>query len=128
MNNYIVYHNPDERGFPANESDFSILTNKAAPRDVSGSTIWLITGEGRPREFFLALKFVATAVESGEDEGFRTRISGEHGQRFDPMIRIDDQPWFAEFKRRRANFSLGFGEIKDLNVVAGLERLAARVV
>jgi hypothetical protein len=124
MSNYIVYHNPDQRGFTANRSDFSILTNKTAPRDVCGSTIWLITGEGKPRQFFLALKFVADEVQSGEDEGFRTRISGEHGQRFDPMVRLDGETWFAEFKRQRANFSLGFGEIKDPEIIAGLERLA----
>src|SRR5213080_1431177 len=101
MSNYIVCHNPDQRGFPANQSDLSILTNKAAPRDVCGSTIWLITGAGKPRRFFLALKFVADEVRSGEDEGFRTRISGEHGRRFDPMVRLDGEPWFAEFKRQR---------------------------
>ena len=100
-----------------------MLTNKTVSQNVCGSTIWLITAEGRPRQFYLVLNFVADVVESGEGEGFRTRIRGEHGHKFDPMIRIDDQPWFTEFKRQQGNFSFGFSSINDDRVVAGLEAL-----
>ena len=126
MSNYIVYHNPDKMPFPASESTLAVLTNKAVSQSVCGSTIWLITGEGRPRQFHLVLNFVANVVESGKDEGFHTRVRGERGHKFDPMIRIDDQPWFGEFKRRQGNFSFGFSSINDDRVVAGLEALVSQ--
>ncbi len=126
MSNYIVYHNPDKMAFPASESDLTVLTNKTVSHNVCGSTIWLIKSEGRPRQFYLVLNFVADVVESGEDEGFRTRVRGEHGHKFDPMIRIDDQPWFEELKRRQGNFSFGFSSINDDRVIAGLEALVSQ--
>ena len=126
MSNYIVYHNPAKMPFPASESAFAVLTNKTVSQNVCGSTVWLITGDYRPRQFYLVLNFVADVVESGEKEGFRTRVRGEHGHKFDPMIRIDDQPWFGEFKRRQGNFSFGFSPISDDRVIAGLEDLVNR--
>jgi hypothetical protein len=103
-----------------------VLTNKSTS-NVAGSRIWLITGEGQPRKYFLVLWFLADVVESGEDEGFKTRVAGEHGQRFDPMIPLDDEEWFLEFKRTRANFSLGFSPINESLFVEGFERLIATV-
>ena len=126
MSNYIVYHNPDKMPFPASESAFAVLTNKTVSQNVCGSTIWLITGDCRPRRFYLVLNFIADVVESGKDDGFRTRIRGEHGHKFDPKIRIDDQPWFPEFKRRQGNFSFGFSPIGDDRVIAGLEEFVNR--
>jgi hypothetical protein len=125
MSHYIVYHNPDKMPFPASESALTVLTNKTVSQNVCGSTIWLITGEGRPRQFYLVLNFIADVVESGEDEGFRTRVRGEHGHKFDPMVRIDDQAWFGQLKRRQGNFAFGFNSINDDRVVAGFETLVS---
>ena len=57
---------------------------------------------------------------------FAPAFAGSIGHKFDPMIRIDDQPWFGEFKRRQGNFSFGFSPISDDRVIAGLEELANR--
>lgn len=127
MSDYIVYHNPDRRQFPASEvTKFVVLTDKSAS-GVVGNRVWLITGEGQPRRYFLVLWFIADIVESGEDEGFRTRIAGGRGHKFDPMIPLDDEEWFQELKRTRANFSLGFGPMNESMFVEGFERLVATV-
>lgn len=127
MPHYIVYHNPDSMGHTAGEiSGFSVVTNKPAGPDVQGSTIWLITGEGTPRRYYLVQRFTADSIESGEDEGFATKISSETGEHFSPMLPLDDEDWFADFRRSVANFSLGLQRISDERFIKGLEEVASR--
>lgn len=76
MPDYVVYHNPDKRGFSAAEcTDFRVLANKPAPNEVIGSRIWLLTGEGRPRKYYLASTFIAENVTHDDAEGFQNCIS-----------------------------------------------------
>ena len=127
MSHYVVYHNPDAMGYTAEEiSGFSVVTNKSPASDVQGSTIWLITGESTPRRYYLVQRFTADLIESGEDEGFKTMISSETGESFSPMLPLDDEPWFADFKRSVANFSLGLQRVSDERFIKGLEEVASR--
>jgi hypothetical protein len=122
MSHYVAYHNPQAMGYTAAEViGFGVLTNKSPASDLQGSTIWLVTGEGAPRKYFLVERFTADLIESAEDEGFATRISSEAGERFSPMIRLDEKHWFKDFLRSNANFSLGLRRITDQRFIHGLE-------
>jgi hypothetical protein len=126
MNHYLVYHNPDTMGYPASEIiKFSVVSDKPGGPDLQGSTIWLITGEGTPRKYYLVQRFTADVIESGEDEGFATKISSETGERFSPMRRLDEEEWFRDFQRSRGNFSLGLQPIRDERFITGLEDVAS---
>jgi hypothetical protein len=123
----IVYHNPDKMPYPATEvTEPGILTNKRVSRNAVGDRIWLLTGEGNPRRFFLRAVFTATDVESGEEHGFRTHIFGKKGKFFQPMIELTDEDWFQDLKRSQGNFAFGYQPITDLRFVRGLESVVAR--
>ena len=124
MPDYVVYHNPDKRGFSAAEcKDFRVLTSNTVPNEVIGSRIWLLTGEGRPRKYYLASTFIAENVTHDDVEGFQNCISAAIGQMFRPMIRIDEENWFPDFLYHQGNFAFGFGVIREEQVVNGLRLL-----
>jgi hypothetical protein len=129
MSHYVVYHNPDIMGYSASQipsNKFSVLTNKSAGADVQGSTIWLVTGEGTLRNYYLVLRFTADVIESGEAEGFATKISSTTGERFSPLRRIDEEEWFPDFRHSQGNFSLGLQRISDERFIKGFEEVAGR--
>jgi hypothetical protein len=124
MKDYVVYHNPDKMGGPVTSLDACmILTKKSVKeKEIIGSRVWLITGEGTPRTYFLRSWFIVDAALSGTDHGFKTKLIGKECRIFDPMVILSEQGWFREFKRRQGNFSLGLQVITDRNSILGLER------
>jgi hypothetical protein len=128
MADYIVYHNPDSMGYPATQiRKFAIVTNKRV-KNAIGDRVWLITGEGQPRNYYLRLYFAIESIDSAEDTGFRTRVSGTHGQFLEPMAKLDDEDWLPELKQTMGNFGLGFERISSVRIINGLERLAGQAV
>ena len=124
MAEVIVYHNPDSMGYPASQVvEPVILTNKRVSKDAVGDRIWLITGDGKPRKFFLRGFFIATNVESGEEEGFRTRVMGVNEHFFSPMIELKGA-WFEDLKRSQGNFAFGYQVVTEGRFVQGLEKAA----
>jgi len=125
MKDFIVYHNPDSMGYPVTKHEsLSVLTNKRVS-DVVGDRVWLLSGEGHPRSYFLCAWFYIDQVDSGEDDGFVTCLRGETGKSFDPMIPIDrDDAWFRDFRAAQGNFAFGFNLIKDITSIKKLEELA----
>ncbi len=124
MTDYIVYHNPDVMGYPASQvQKFEIVTNHVV-RNAVGGRVWLVTGEGRPRNFYLRMYFIVETVGSGEDAGFRTRVSGgSEGQKFEVMPSLDGEEWLDDLKRETGNFSFGFRPIRSQHVIGGLQKL-----
>jgi len=121
MKDYVVYHNPEVMGHAAGNVDpFSVVTNKKVA-DVRGSRVWLLTGEGAPRTFFICSYFIVEKIESGMNDGFETRLSGTTGKKFNPMIELSDEEWFSDFKRSQGNFAFGFQLINEARFVEGLE-------
>lgn len=113
-------------GYPASEVTAPVIvTNKRVSEGAIGSRIWLLTGKGRPRRFFLRGLFTITRVESGEDEGFRTRVWGTGERFFDHMIELTHEDWFEDFKRSQGNFAFGFQPITDDRFIRGLESVAS---
>lgn len=126
MADLVVYHNPDSMGYPATEVVTPVvLTNKRISRRVVGSRLWLLTGEGQPRRYFLRATFLVTEVEASDAERFRTRISGQQAQFFAPMIDLTDEDWFAAFRRGQGNFAFGCQVIRDPRACEGLRRAAS---
>ena len=125
MKDFVVYHNPDAMGYPANEHpSLTVLTNKRVSEDVIGDRVWLLTGEGTPRKYYLCAWFFIDQVESGDDAGFVTCLEGTNGNKFDPMIPIENEEWFRDFRKGQGNFAFGFQPINNQETVERLENLA----
>lgn len=115
MNHYIQYHNPDrwppDRYAKTLQHELVIGTNKRV-RDLMGSTVWLIRGEGRPRRYFLCKRFVVDKIAVlGENDVFRFLVHGDQGVIIDPPILLNELPWFEPFLRSQSNFSFGLNRI-----------------
>lgn len=108
---YVVYHIFERMGYPAIEvGNLAIYTRKPATGAV-GSRVWLITGTGRPRRYFLRATFIVSGVEVSDRPDFQTRLTGTDGQLFDPMPALHDAPWFPTFIRKQGRFAFGFSPV-----------------
>ncbi len=124
MKDFVVYHNPDAMAESVKDVNaFEIVTNKKVV-DVYGDRVWLLTGEGSPRRFLLRSHFIVDQMDSGGE--FATRLSGRVGRAFDPMIELNNEEWFDEFKKSQGNFAFGLQRVKDQRFVHGLEGVADR--
>src|SRR5207253_10871667 len=107
MKDFVIYHNPDAMGRSARElTQLSIVTDKPVS-NIQGDRIWLLTGEGQPRTFFLVAWFIAEEIRSGAESGFGTCVSGKDGTIFRPMKELNSLDWFSDFKRSQGNFAFG---------------------
>jgi hypothetical protein len=126
MNEYVVYHNPDVMGSSVLEvATPSIVTNKPAPADLIGSRVWLLTGEGRPRQFFIRAHFVAARIGSAHGAGYQTRVTGTNARFFAPMVELPRNADVHDFRRRQGNFAFGLQKISDPRHVRLLEEAVA---
>ena len=111
---FVQYHNSEKMGYGCDQiSDFQIVTRKPLQwlqESVLGSVVWLIVGEGRPRRFSVCLMFQADQLGPAPTTGFEYVVRGRHGRRF-AALRIDEEPWFAEFRASQGNFAFGLSEI-----------------
>ena len=126
MAEFVVYHNPDRMGYTADAVDgFNILTNKNVP-SVLGSRVWLLTGEGAPRTYYLRGHFTATRRSRSDEAGFAWLVEGSRTSGFKlPRRRwviLNDEPWFRDFRRSQGNFALGLQSITDRRYIKGLEK------
>lgn len=128
MTDYVQYHNSEKMGVSCLEfspdGDFGIATNKRVSEKIIGSRIWLIGGIDKPRKYYLCYNFIVDdIVEIDDDFGFE--VCGEQGQFFQPPIFLNDFPWFKDFLKSQASFSLGLQRI-DERFVRELEKIAAQ--
>jgi hypothetical protein len=123
MTDYIVYHKAELMGYSALDvENLAIYTNK----DASGSTggrVWLITGEGRPRKYFLRATFLIRSIEGSDKANFKHRITGTDGHLLDPMPLLNMEPWFVAFSKEQGSFGFGFNKIKNTLAQDGLRKL-----
>src|SRR5437660_73658 len=95
MNHFVQYHNPDVMDPFRPSKTFGIVTGKRGGLR-EGDRVWLVTGEGRPREYFLCETFVVERIVSQIAGKFRYRVSGSYGTSLYPL-RIDKTTsWFRE--------------------------------
>jgi hypothetical protein len=113
VRHYLQYHNPERFGpvqIPQEGEPFKIMTRKKPDR-LPGSWVWLISGEGRPRRYFLSKVFLVDRWQPAQDPDFFYVVMGSQGISFQPPLELTGYPWFEQMKHRFANFSLGLTEI-----------------
>jgi len=123
----VQYHNPDKmREYKSGKRGFGIVTDKPFRR-VDGDRVWLISRQGKPRNYEYVLCETFIADESGPDPSGRYRyfVNGSDGKSFDPPILIDkNEEWFRRLFRVTQHFRRGLMNIRDEKVVRGLSSLA----
>lgn len=113
MKHYVVYHNPDTFGGPPTPwSEPIVYTNKSVD-NLCGDRIWLITGSGRPRQYYLCGTFIVTDIGHNPNLKFSNIVKGIEGPYFDPPIEIGKLPWFDEFRSNMRNFAFGLQPISN---------------
>jgi hypothetical protein len=113
-------------GYPADVvGNCNFVTNKNIP-SVIGSRVWLVTGEGTPRVYYLTGCFTPTKRSVYGEQGFMWLVEGS--PRSGVRLRrkqwpvLNGEPWFKDFRRSQGNFGLGLQAIKDSRYVRGLEK------
>ncbi|HOT91082.1 MAG TPA: DUF3883 domain-containing protein [Anaerolineae bacterium] len=123
---YVQYHNSEKMGFSCLEfspdDGFGIVTNKRISANLLGNRIWLIGGIEKPRQYYLCYNFIADEILELDDE-FGFEVNGREGQFFQPPVLLNDFPWFKDFLKSQASFSLGLQRI-DEKFVRELEKVA----
>jgi len=121
VSHYLVYHSAEKMGHSYRDDDetpsvgYSIVTKKSAV-NIPGNTIWVISGEGQPRDYRLEYWFDAIDLKTIEDPEFSTQVFGSEGYTFKGGVPIGHLPWFRTFRERMGNFSLGLQPLNDLEV------------
>jgi hypothetical protein len=125
MRHFAVYHNPDAMGYSAEDvHELCFLTNKSV-ENLIGNRVWLITGEGKPRKYFLRGTFIVGSVAANRDEGFRHIVRGTEGKLFRRRVPVGALPWFDRFKRSQGHFAFGLQRISDEAVIAELKAIGS---
>jgi hypothetical protein len=125
MKHYVSYHNAEKMGYTFEESDpFSVGTKKKIDRIVGGK-VWSIAGVGQPRKYFLGACFIVDDVRPSDQAEFDWCAGGKGGQIFNPLVPLNNLPWFAAFLESQNHFSLGLQVIKE-DFAEELEALARR--
>ena len=127
IQNYVVYHNADVMGISCHEFEegrsFRIVTNKSVT-NLLGAKVWLVSGEGKPRKYFLCYWFIVDDIgQAEEDSRFKFYAKGTVGRLFRPPILLNRVAWFGDFRKSQQNFSMGLRRIEEW-YVAGFEELA----
>ena len=102
---------------------FGIVTDKRGGL-LKGDTVWLVTGEGKPREYFLCETFVVARVASQTAGKFTYHVSGSDGKSLYPLKIDKTASWFRELLRVTGNFRYGLQPIKNQSIVGALEHLS----
>ena len=123
MKHFLINHKPEIMGYSLDSvKEFIAFTNKEVTNNIIGDKVWLITGEGKPKAFFLKMYFIIDDIKSGTEKNFKSKLIGINGKNFATMKRIDNLPWFEAFRKQMANF-VGFTEIKQQKYIDELEKL-----
>lgn len=122
MKHYLVYHSAEKMGHSFRDGDdgesggeggFGIVTKKNVA-GLPGCVVWLISGEGQPRDYRLEYWFVVAGTERLDDDGeFSTRAFGTAGSTFPRGVSLNGLPWFKAFRESQSNFSLGLQPIPE---------------
>lgn len=134
---WIVYHNSDQLGYPAEDvlkqqpgyhlADFrhAISTKKSYIRSIKGDDVFLILGKkvnGRTR-FYLWNKTTIEKVDPID----RDDLFHAYGPQtyLDPPQLLNDKPGFDKFRHKAGNFALGLQNITDWDFLKTIKKLYA---
>ncbi len=112
------------RPYRPSQKNFAIVSDKFF-ESLVGGTVWLVTGKGRPRRYFLCSTFTVDKVERDNPGRFRNRVSGSVGQDLDPFVEIGEMLWFPELLKATGNFGLGLQPIASNAIIEGFQKIAS---
>jgi hypothetical protein len=113
MTDYVAYHKAEAMGYPVLAVDRLAIYTKRPASGAIGSRVWLIAGEGSPRNYFLRATFLIGGIEPSDKPAFKSRVTGTDGQLFDPMPPLGNEPWFPAFVEEQGRFAFGFNRITN---------------
>jgi hypothetical protein len=125
MDDYVVYHNTDENGPSGGAGGPFISSNKPNLDRVIDNRIWLISGEGTPKRYFLESCFTAARCEPGDDTR-APRVYGKDRRAPARRVPLNTFPWFKPLYEDRQLYSLGLTRLrgeKGRLLMEGLERV-----
>lgn len=120
MTDYVVYQKTELLDDDAFDLDKLAIYTKKPVLAVLGSRVWLIAGEGWPRQYRLCATFLIGGISPSDKPGFMTLVSGKDPQFLDPMPLLNDQPWFPKFVVQQGRFAFGFNRIRNTAAESGL--------
>ena len=123
MTDYVVYHKAEKMGYPALDVGRLVIYTKKPANGTEGSRVWLIAGEGTPRNYRLRATFLIRSIEASDKPEFKNRVTGTDGQLLDPMPLLNREPWFAAFAKEQGRFAFGFNPINNDAVEDGLRAI-----
>ena len=120
MHDYVVYHKAELMGYGALDVNRLAIYTKKPAEDAVGGRVWLIAGEGSPRQYRLRATFVVGGIGGSDKPGFKHLVTGTDGRLLDPMPLLNREPWFPAFVEEQGRFAFGFNRIRSEEAVAGL--------
>lgn len=123
MHDYVVYHKAEKMGYPALDIENLAIYTKKPTDGTKGNRVWLIAGEGAPRQYYLRATFLIGTIEPSDKPAFTSRVTGTDGQLLDPMPSLNSEPWFPSFVEEQGRFAFGFNRIKNTTAVEALRRI-----
>lgn len=125
MRDFIQYHKPEVMGEYRPGRRFGIVTTKPVSK-LLGDRIWLLTGQGKSRKYYLFEVFIVDEINPGRRKSFLgNQVLGTQGTQFTPPLLIQRYPWFTELMRSTRNFYNALQRI-DEPVITELLQLAGR--
>jgi len=120
VGDWVVCHKVEERGWP--EKRLEVLWPKNVSKPM-GARVWLIAGEkAKPTyRYYLSQWFV---VDKTVPDAGRVVASGGTGKYLESRPGLDQEPWFAGFRKEKGNFKFGISPISDAAVIRSLEKIA----
>lgn len=141
MRHYVAYHKVREWGeysVEADDTEFAHYSRhlRAKLEKTIGQTMWAVSGEriNGVQVYKLCSVYQITHLEKAaiEDEAGEIKddvdgywVVGE-GFGFLPQVVLNDYPWFADLMREQGKFSFGINQIRNSDVIHGLEHIRGR--
>lgn len=132
MRHFVAYHSAEKMGGNYESgAEYAFLSRKglAALEKTVGESVWIINGAKQAQKtiYTLCAVFTPDQVIELRDSIANYVVTGQLGHDFDEPVVLNNLPWFSDFLKAQANFSLGINEIRDLAIHAQLTKLAEGV-
>lgn len=116
----MQYHNVERQG-PLHPDERPAIFTAKSVQALLGDRIWLVSGEGRPRAYYLNGSFEVSELSSAAQEGEMNEAwGGDFDRWLEKPVRIDAEPWFEDLRRATGNFAFGLERINDARIIQGL--------
>lgn len=127
MRHFVHYHNSHRMGYSVSDLGSPRLVTDKGVRQLTGNTVWLVSGEGSrsPKTFFLGAAFTVNRIAEicYEHPDFKNSAHGI-GCIYGQSLLLSGLDWFGKFKRQQCNFRNSLTEITGNSAVATFQALS----